>query len=84
MAAYGGFCTCCGEKTLEFLTLDHINNDGAAHRKELLGRNVGGNVFYKKLRLLGYPPGLQVLCWNCNASKQFFGGCPHKGTPHET
>ncbi len=35
--AYGGYvCTCCGETRELFLTLDHINNDGAEHRKQLL------------------------------------------------
>jgi hypothetical protein len=32
--AYGGFrCACCGEAEPLFLSLDHVNNDGAAHRK---------------------------------------------------
>lgn len=30
---YGGKCVCCGETNIGFLTLDHINNNGAEHRK---------------------------------------------------
>src|ERR1700747_1062977 len=33
MDYYGGCCACCGETILDFLALDHLNNDGAAHRK---------------------------------------------------
>jgi hypothetical protein len=28
-------CACCGESLIGFLTLDHINGDGAQHRKAL-------------------------------------------------
>lgn len=83
--AYGGKCACCGETSIEFLTLDHIDNNGAAHRRELfphiaakLGHGLGGWSFYVKVRKLGFPPGLQVLCWNCNSAKQYYGRCPHQ------
>ena len=33
IAAYGGACACCGENAPEFLQVDHINNDGAEHRR---------------------------------------------------
>jgi hypothetical protein len=76
MFAYGGSCVCCGEDSIEFLTLDHINNDGGRRRK--LGEG-GGSKLYRKLRKLGYPKGeFQVLCMNCNFSKGSFGYCPHE------
>ena len=28
-------CQCCGENHYEFLTIDHINGDGAKHRREI-------------------------------------------------
>src|ERR1035437_9280995 len=28
-------CKCCGENEIAFLQADHIENDGAAHRKEI-------------------------------------------------
>ena len=41
--AYGGCkCACCGEATFEFLSIDHTDNNGAVHRKELR-RGEGSN-----------------------------------------
>lgn len=82
--AYGGpVCVCCGEAIFEFLTVDHINSNGGAHRRALakvvkyLG--LGGIHFYAWLRRQGFPPGYQVLCWNCNSGRHVNGGiCPHK------
>jgi len=69
-------CACCGEKEIKFLAIDHMDNNGAKHRKELGGR--GGEVMYKSLKKLNYPPGYQVLCHNCNMAKGLYGECPHK------
>lgn len=75
MQAYGGKCTCCGETTIDFLTLDHINNNGAEHR-----RRVGESSVYTDLRKRGYPQeGYRVLCWNCHMARGTFYGCPHQG-----
>jgi hypothetical protein len=63
--AYGGTCICCGDTRKQYLELDHINNDGAADRK-LLGF---GSTFFRRLKALGYPPRLQVLCANCHRAK---------------
>lgn len=67
--SYGG-CECsCGEKDLEVLTLDHVNDDGAEHRRET---NTRGNNFYHMLRKNGFPkePPLQVMCLNCQIHKR--------------
>jgi len=70
-------CICCGENIINFLTIDHIKNDGAAHRK--LIKNQGGRIFYRWLKRNNYPKGYQVLCFNCNCGKQLnFGICPHE------
>jgi hypothetical protein len=69
-------CACCGETTLEFLQIDHINNDGAEHRRSI-GRH-SGDGFYKWLRANDFPPGFQVLCCNCNFAKGRYGECPHE------
>lgn len=62
--AYGGYiCIQCGEERKECLTIDHINNDGAEHRKK------DGRKIYKWLADNDYPLGFQVLCYNCNISK---------------
>ena len=78
-AAYGGYrCACCPETEPLFMSLDHIHNDGAAERKRL-GHGGSGIAFYRSLQRLGYPPGYQVLCMNCNFGKRMNGGvCPHK------
>ncbi len=76
LLAYGGECACCREWRYEFLTIDHINNDGAEHR-----RKIGTDRYhwlYPWLKNQGYPEGFQVLCINCNCSKQWRGYCPHK------
>jgi hypothetical protein len=75
--AYGSICQCCGENNPEFLTIDHINEDGAKHRKEI-GKSAGCN-FYRWLRKNNYPKdNFQLLCYNCNCAKHRFGYCPHK------
>lgn len=78
MMAYGGHCVCCGETQMEFLTLDHINNDGGKRRKE--GLDGVGKRFYQALKKDGFPQrsDLQVLCCNCNFAKRFSGICPHQ------
>lgn len=80
IAAYGGFCACCGESELIFLTIDHIDGEGNTHRRELFGGR-GGGPFYRWLAKNGFPPGFQVLCFNCNLGKHINGGvCPHQQT----
>ncbi len=77
---YGGRCACCGETTPEFLAIDHINNDGAAHRASLsMGRKSPDPMgFYRWLRDNGYPRDrFQLLCHNCNSAKAWYGACPH-------
>ena len=71
---YGGKCNCCGENVFEFLTIDHINNDGA----ELRDTQGTGGKLYRWLISNNYPKdNYQLLCFNCNCSKGFYGKCPH-------
>lgn len=76
--AYGGcFCACCEERHMLFLSLDHIEGGVNSHRKET--NTKGGQKFYRHLKELGFPPGYQVLCMNCNVGRYRNGGiCPHK------
>jgi hypothetical protein len=74
LEAYGNRCTCCGEDTLEFLTIDHIHNDGHLERKMMRQ-----GKFYSELKKRNFPRDrYQILCWNCNAAKAYYGVCPHK------
>ncbi len=73
IAAYGGQCRCCGEKTRAFLSLDHVKNDGYEHRKLVPPRRL---TYWLKIN--GYPSVIQLLCHNCNWGKRMNGGfCPH-------
>ena len=68
-------CSCCGEKRLEFLSIDHVNGGGCEHRKTIGG---GGLRTYSWLKKNNYPKGFRVLCHNCNQSIGSFGYCPHE------
>lgn len=78
--ACGGACKCCGETEPAFLVVDHVNDDGAAHRREQrphAPKTWSGKTFYAWLRQNGWPEGFQLLCANCNMAKARKGGCPH-------
>ena len=78
--AYGGYkCACCGELEPKFLSLDHINNDGAEFRRRITGKRTGaGNQTYRWIYKNAFPDGFQVLCMNCNHGKRMNNGvCPH-------
>ncbi len=67
---YGHVCTWCGENDTNSLSIDHVNNDGHEHRKQVLS----GGPMYTWLIKNNFPPGFQLLCMNCNATKAWFGG----------
>jgi len=72
---YGGACTCCGETNPIFLTIDHVNGDGAQDRR----KGLKAGKLAVKLIQQGFPSGYQILCWNCNLGRQLNGGvCPHQ------
>lgn len=74
LSNYGLFCVCCGETKIEFLTIDHINGNGAEHTR-LTGK---GTRLYYWLKRNNYPKdNYQVLCFNCNCAKGQNGRCPH-------
>lgn len=73
LSHYGNRCVCCGEKQNEFLAMDHINNNGNEHRRE-----IKTHAFYSWIKNNNYPNDLQILCHNCNLAKGFYGICPHQ------
>ncbi len=73
LRAYGHRCACCGETEEAFLTLEHVNGDGASHRKLR-----GTNRVYADVVAEGFPDKYTLLCWNCNCAKRFGGKCPHE------
>lgn len=65
---YGRCCASCGETIQLFLTIDHIANNGAEHRRAST-HGISGNVLYKWLVRNSFPEGFQTLCFNCNMAK---------------
>lgn len=57
-------CKFCGFSDIRALTIDHIHGGGSKHNKE-----IGGNL-YRWLKKNNFPDGFQVLCGNCNHSKE--------------
>jgi hypothetical protein len=77
IAAYGGTCICCGEHRPQFLTVDHIDGNGAEMRKQGI-HGLGGNL-YGYLKRMNFPRNeFQLLCFNCNCAKRLGEVCPHK------
>lgn len=68
-------CACCGEKHIEFLTLDHTKGNGNIQRREMSQVRL-----FTKLRRNKYPnkDEYRVLCMNCNFSYGIRGYCPHQ------
>lgn len=72
---YGWVCSCCVEKNISMLTIDHVNNDGYLDRR----KKISGTSMYRKIIIEKFPTKYQILCMNCNWSKKILGGiCEHK------
>lgn len=80
--AYGGKCQCpggCDVTEPEFLSLGHVFNDGAQHRR---ATGVRGYAMYRLIAEEGYPKDRYRLeCHNCNMARAHFGRCPHELKP---
>lgn len=76
---YGRICACCGETEEIFLTIGHINGDGAEHRKRVSKSARSGNAaVYLDLIRRGFPDDIRIECYNCNCGAFRNGGvCPH-------
>jgi len=72
--AYGWKCACCEENKYEFLTINH--NGSEEHKSTERG---SGGKLYRWLIKNNFPKdSYQLLCYNCNYAKSFFGYCPHQ------
>ena len=78
--AYGGYvCNCCGVTEPKFLSVDHVHNDGAAHRRQEGIKT--GEQLHRWLKRNNYPSGFQILCMNCQWGKRNNNGvCPHQSS----
>jgi len=70
-------CKNCNESDIDKLCLDHINNDGAQHRKELKKIGLVGSNIYLWAKQNNYPKIFRIFCHNCNQSLSNYGYCPH-------
>ena len=83
LKAFNFKCSCCGEDHPDFLTLDHVKNDGAEQRALT---NFNEQQIYRQARREGWPKDkYDCLCIKCNFAKGYFGICPHKSgvTPQQ-
>lgn len=72
LSEFNNECQCCGETRQSFLTLDHINGDGADHRRRQ-------NNMYVAVVREGIPRDrYRVLCMNCNWALRHGNKCPHE------
>ena len=71
-------CACCGERHVEFLTVDHIHGGGHVERKKL--NRSGLYLLVYLLKKDTDKSKYQILCYNCNCFKKNDVDriCPHK------
>jgi hypothetical protein len=75
LEAFDHRCSCCGEMHPDFLSLDHVQDDGAEHRR----KNVNCQQIMRQARREGWDKTKwDCLCMNCNFAKGHYGGCPHR------
>ena len=66
-------CFCCKMNDWKFLVFDHKRKRPDSHKGK------SGIGMARKLKKLGYPKSIQILCHNCNTGKEIYGTkhCPH-------
>ncbi|MCK5610117.1 hypothetical protein KAR91_50050 [Candidatus Pacearchaeota archaeon] len=80
VSMYGGKCNCCGEQYFPFLTLDHVKGNGKeARTNSKTGKARWCYAEYMKAVECYSPENYQVLCMNCNFTKNTAQSCPCKG-----
>jgi hypothetical protein len=72
----GNYCACCKNDQWQFLTLDHIYNDGCDERRNN-SNPFNLSSFARKKNSVDISR-YQILCMNCNFCKGHNGFCPHK------
>jgi hypothetical protein len=61
-------CECCGNNILEFLCIDHIDDNGHVHRNDM---GMSSNTLNCWIVKNNFPFGFQILCNNCNYLKEY-------------
>lgn len=75
-------CSCCGEKRIQYLAIDHIFGGHRAWMKRS-SKTGAGHTLWGWLKRNNFPSGYRVLCHNCNSSIGYYGYCPHEREPEE-
>jgi len=58
-------CVWCGYTDVRALTIDHMNGDGAKHRREIKGGDIKRWIIKNN-----FPDGFQIMCMNCQFIKR--------------
>lgn len=74
LSLFGEKCECCGEDNPYFLTIHHVNNDGAEEREQISGWGIYIRIRSEAVDLKKYC----LLCYNCNCAKEYHGYCHEK------
>ena len=69
-------CMCCGEDVYDFLTIEHIKNDGNEDSKKFKS----SRKWYKHLIEKNLYDRITIACWNCNCGRNIREDkkCPHE------
>ena len=70
---YGGKCVYCEEDRLEYLEMDHVNNDGKFHRMRNSDKGNASEICGWLIKH-NFPNNFQILCTKCNLAKSRFSG----------
>lgn len=80
LAMLGEQCACCGISFPDFLQFDHVNGDGAEHRRQYWEKRGEGNKslpLHELLRVIETGEReIQLLCGSCNFAKGTARFCP--------
>lgn len=69
-------CNNCEIGVYSVLTIDHLDNNGADHKRKLSKKgNPSSSAIYKNIIDNKFPEEYQVLCFNCNYLKEFMRKC---------
>lgn len=74
ITALGGTCKCCGDTTIEFLSIHHINGGGREERQLKHQSGMLRDIRDGVVDLSEY----EILCYNCHFALEWWGYCPHK------
>lgn len=79
LALFGTKCNHCGITDPLVLQIDHVNSDGAEHRKRCAATGNGPRGYYNDIMARWDSGDFQCLCCNCNFRKRYTAQETNKG-----